>query len=327
MSRSMCTVDEAARRIESGESLLIAGEEALLSQLPEGRWIGGTIPYFVTSEGGQMTRELLRVEALPSEVTEVSIRSYSADDLDRISRDAFVDGFSVIIVPGGSVVHTSFAVEAVELRDHFANPLVGWVAGVHLDELGTRRPRTYAGSGEKGSTAAAVVMHARLAPGKRATAATATMFSPGDGATLTFEYTGFYQDDVLVDGEPRGFAEYLAEVGHDARLPLVADLGGENVNVSIQSVPEDGETVNLYAPVFSGVEYRLAAPVEDLAAAYDAQIPGLTVPPVFAFTCVLNYTYSHLEGRKAGDVVGPATFGEIAYQLHNQTLVYLTIDG
>lgn len=32
-----------------------------------------------------------------------------------------------------------------------------------------------------------------------------------------------------------------------------------------------------------------------------------------------------LEGKKTGDVTGPVTFGEIAYQLLNQTLVYLNI--
>jgi hypothetical protein len=40
---------------------------------------------------------------------------------------------------------------------------------------------------------------------------------------------------------------------------------------------------------------------------------------------ILNYLYSNLEGMRTGDMVGPITFGEIAYQLLNQTLVYLTI--
>jgi hypothetical protein len=37
----------------------------------------------------------------------------------------------------------------------------------------------------------------------------------------------------------------------------------------------------------------------------------------------LNYLYSGLEGRNTAPFVGPITFGEIAYQLLNQTLVYL----
>ena len=45
----------------------------------------------------------------------------------------------------------------------------------------------------------------------------------------------------------------------------------------------------------------------------------------FSCNCVLNYLYAGLEGKKTGEFNGPATFGEIAYQLLNQTLVYLTI--
>jgi light-regulated signal transduction histidine kinase (bacteriophytochrome) len=39
----------------------------------------------------------------------------------------------------------------------------------------------------------------------------------------------------------------------------------------------------------------------------------------------LNYVHAGLEGRRTPGFLGPATFGEIAYQLLNQTLVYLRI--
>jgi len=41
----------------------------------------------------------------------------------------------------------------------------------------------------------------------------------------------------------------------------------------------------------------------------------------------LNYLYSGLEGKKTGNVTGPITFGEVAYQLLNQTMVYMTIEN
>ncbi len=41
--------------------------------------------------------------------------------------------------------------------------------------------------------------------------------------------------------------------------------------------------------------------------------------------CILNYLYGGLEGKRAGSLQGPVTFGEIAYLLHNQTMVTLTI--
>lgn len=46
---------------------------------------------------------------------------------------------------------------------------------------------------------------------------------------------------------------------------------------------------------------------------------------VFSCNCILNYLFSNLENKKTGAFVGPVTFGEIAYQLLNQTLVYLEI--
>ena len=46
----------------------------------------------------------------------------------------------------------------------------------------------------------------------------------------------------------------------------------------------------------------------------------------FSCNCILNYLYSELEGKKTGGITGPITFGEIAYQLLNQTMVYLTIE-
>ena len=47
--------------------------------------------------------------------------------------------------------------------------------------------------------------------------------------------------------------------------------------------------------------------------------------PAFCCNCILNYAYGGLEGRRLPAMHGPATFGEIGYQLLNQTLVYLSI--
>ena len=49
--------------------------------------------------------------------------------------------------------------------------------------------------------------------------------------------------------------------------------------------------------------------------------------PVFSCNCILNYLYGELEGKKTPPYTGPVTFGEVAYQLLNQTLVYCEILG
>jgi hypothetical protein len=325
MPGRLYTLTEAAEAISSGAPLLIAGDEELLTQLPEGRWIGGTIPYFMTAEGGQVNRDLVYVDTLPAQVTDVSVHSYAAADLDRLPKDAFDNGFSVIIVPANSAAHASYAADAAEYPGLFDRPVVGWVSGVHLNDLGTATAKVFAGSGSRMSSDDAVVMHVELPEGVLASAEIVNLFRQGSGPNLSFDTTGFVQHTVLVEGLPRVFSEYLHEIGHDTQLPLVADYFGAMINVSFQSVPDDGSPVALYAPVFSGIRYKLAAPVGDYVAEFESHLPAGGEAPMFSCNCILNFVYSELEGKRTGDIVGPITFGEIAYQLLNQTLVYLTI--
>lgn len=324
MSGSLKTVAETSALIEQGGRLLLAGDESLLSQLPDGDWIGGTIPYFMDASGGVIDRGRIFVDELPPSVVDARVVSYSADELDRIPSDGFESGFSIIVLPATSEAHLRYAAEAPDFVGLFERPIVGWVAGVHLDDLGQASPKAFAGS-SAGSSADAVVLHAALPPGSLASVDIVNLFDQGDGATLTFDSTGFSHGKVWVDGEPREFARYLHEIGHDTRLPLVADYFGAKLNVSFQDVPDDDGPVTLYAPVFDGVEYKLAAPVGDYVSEFTSRLPSGSIVPVFSCNCILNFLYSELEGKQTGDVHGPITFGEVAYQLLNQTLVYLTI--
>jgi hypothetical protein len=325
MTGQLQTVSQAAAAITAGGRLLVAGDEALLAQLPAGAWIGGTIPYFMTADGGQVTRDLVYVDTLPDLVTDVRVQAYPADRLDGFPRDGFENGFAIVIVPAGSPAHARYAADAADYPGLFDHPVVGWVSGVHLDDLGTVTPKVFAGDGAAVSASDAVVLHAQLPDGVLAGADIVNLFTQGDGPALTFGSTSFEQDKVSVDGVERSFAEYLHEVGHDTKLPLVADYFGTMINVSFQSVPDDDGAVVMYAPIFSAVTYRLATPVGDYVSEFAQHLPTGSVHPTFACNCILNFLYSDLEGKRTGDIVGPVTFGEIAYTLLNQTLVYLTL--
>jgi hypothetical protein len=79
--------------------------------------------------------------------------------------------------------------------------------------------------------------------------------------------------------------------------------------------------------VFAGFRYKLAKPVGDYVSHFQDEVPeGVGDKLVFACNCILNYLYAGLEGRKTAQFTGPVTFGEIAYQLLNQTMAYLTIE-
>jgi hypothetical protein len=326
MRRHLLEVDEVAAMIRRGETLLLAGDEAPLRQLPPGRWIAGTIPYFMSEEGGVVDRRRVFAERLPPAFEYVGIRRYREDDIARVYADLPANGMGAIIAPNGSRVHLSFAVNA-PTYDRFATaPLFGWISGVHLSELGEVAPKVFDGTTAEALEEEAVVLQVAASAGTRAELGILNIFEKGDGPAITFPATGFTARTAEIAGRERVLAEYIAETGLDTRLPLVADYCGARINVSFQSVdPARGE-VRFYAPVFAGVEYHHARPVADYVEAFASALPtGLGDRIAFSCNCVLNYVHSSLEGRSTGGIAGPITFGEIAYQLLNQTMVYLTV--
>ncbi len=139
--------------------------------------------------------------------------------------------------------------------------------------------------------------------------------------TIRFYEAGFHPEFCEVNGERRIFADYVRERGREAcDLPLVGDFAGARINASLKHVGDEG--VSLYAPVFPGVDYAFAAPVGDYAAAFRE---ALTAQPLdgaaWSCNCILNFLFGKLDGVAIGGIAGPVTFGEIAYQLLNQTMV------
>jgi hypothetical protein len=320
------SVDETRRKIASGRRLLLAGDEELLRSLPRGEWIAGTIPYFMTEAGGLSTNEKIFVTELPDYVPDVSLRVYDERTIAHVYTDIPRDGFAVAIMPAASSVHTSFALGAPTYESFALRPLIGWVAGTHLSQIGTVTPKVLSGDGTHPLEDQVVVMHVRLPRHKAAEIGIVNIFKQGDGDTITFEQNGFKVTDAFVNGRKTNFASYVTEKGLDIRLPLVADYCGTPINISLQTVdPAKGE-VRLYAPIFAGIEYRHAQPISDYVTEFVSSMPresgsGL----IFSCNCILNYLHSKLEGKQTGNVTGPITFGEIAYQLMNQTMVYLTV--
>lgn len=208
----------------------------------------------------------------------------------------------------------------------FIKPIVGWVSGVHLDELGQSSATVRDGQSGELYTDHAVVLHVRLLEGSSAVVHTVNLFEAGCGPELTFGATSDSLGECRVDGAVGNLADVIAAHDIGQRLPLVADYCGAMVNVSIQSVDESAGRVKLYAPVFEGVRYRFARPVADYPSRFIAAMPTHPGNLVFGCNCILNYLHSALEGRKTAQLTGPITFGEVAYQLMNQTAVFLTVE-
>jgi hypothetical protein len=141
---------------------------------------------------------------------------------------------------------------------------------------------------------------------------------------FAFINDGFSVKTCLVDGQKVELADYIAQKNIDTKLPLIGDYSGQGINISFKAI-ENG-IVNFYAPVFPGIEYKLAKPIANYEKEFNNHLEKFkNVEEVFSCNCILNFLYGELEGKKVNSLLGPITFGEIAYQLVNQTLVYVTV--
>lgn len=324
----LMSLQAAAELIQGGRFLAVAGPEAVLDQLPAGRWIGGTIPYFMTEAGGTVVQdERVFVTDLTDVGSLAHIGSYGPDELAQVSGGAPDNGFALVIIPAGGETHRRFAAEAASFPDAFVKPAVGWVSGVHLDDLGRVAPKAYDGSRRTKHEDRAVVAHIGLPADKLVQVDIVNLFQPEEGDVLHFAEAGFEVGECEINGQKRRLSDYVTERGLEhGRLPLVGDFAGARINASLQSVDRQGGRVKLYAPVFPGVDYRFAQPQSDYAAKFQAEIARRDQSgAIWSCNCILNFLFGELEGKRIGGMSGPITFGEIAYQLLNQTQVVVRV--
>ena len=126
MVREMYTVEEVHQKLANGQNLLLAGDERLLQKLPAGNWIGGTIPYFMTRNGGLTSKELIYVTELPEYIIGCEVKCYNAETISQIYIDAPEHGFSFIIIPAQSQTHFSFALNVPNFEGFAMRPLIAF---------------------------------------------------------------------------------------------------------------------------------------------------------------------------------------------------------
>jgi hypothetical protein len=323
MKNELLTLEQAVARVTSGAVMSIAGDAALLAQLPKGNWIGGSTVYFMTEAGGKVDRDHLFCAIFP-EGTTAHVKHLTVTELQAIPDGYLPGGVTLTIIPAFSAAHSRFAQEGADYPNLFDQPLLGWISGVHLDDIGKVKPTVFDGSTGQRHEDGAVVLHVATAHEAQPKLDIINIFTQGKDADLAFTFaeTGFSATTAKVNGQDVQLATYLTSKGVDTRLPLVANYAGAMINVSFQNVDLESGRVDFYAPVFPGIEYRLASPQGDYAETFRANV-GMAGADAYSCNCILNYLYGELEGKTTGGYVGPVTFGEIAYILLNQTLVRL----
>ncbi len=322
--RKLHDISEVVQMIKAGRSLALSGDERALSQLPPGNWIGGTIPYFMNSERGEFSQSQIFVNEISSLAKSCKVVTYTAETIAAVVEDRFQDGYTLLILPAFQPIHATYAVNAPSYPNIYDAPIVGWVTGFDLESSDS--PKTYDGRTKTAYTDRGVAFHVELPESKMGQIEIVNIHEEdSETPKLEFPSEGFRATEVIIDGQNQNLARYLQSEGVDGKAPLITDFAGAKINVCIKEINTDEGYVDFYAPVFSGRQYTLAKPIPDYQKAFVESVPALEQPEEFSCNCILNYLYGELESKKIG-MTGPATFGEIAYILLNQTLVYMTIE-
>ena len=318
----LLTFDETSAIISSGKLLHIAGTESLLKKLPKGSWIGGSTEYFMAESGGVVTSEKLFVTQLPYDIFQ--IKTYDESDISNVTLDAYDNGFSILILPFDSAVHMTYAAKAPEFEGMFIKNIVGWISGFNLSASGQTPVAVNGQTGEAFSDKA-VAAHVCVPDDKLVSIGIINIFEQDeDSPTIEFPEEGFSVKNCFINGTEVVLADYFEQNSIDTMYPLVGDYSGANVNVSFKSAGNG--IVNFYAPVFPGIKYTIARLCADYPQDFANEIMSVSDEnTVFSCNCILNFLFAELEGKNLNAFFGPITFGEIAYQLVNQTLVYVKV--
>lgn len=323
--KTLYSVEEVSNMIKKGDVLFLSAEFEILKKLPRGNWIGGTTPYFMSEEGGVVSHDKIHIVNITNDANDFKICSYDETQIPKIAQDYFENCFSYIIIPCFSQIHHEFAENSQSYENILTSPLLGWIAGFDLESKDMNYGVVFNGKTGQFSNTKAVAMHVELAKNKKAEISTINLFKQGNGDVLTFEEKDFAIRYVFVNGQKKLFKDYLIEKEIDFTLPLVTDYPDFKVNVSLKKINPENDFVELYAPVFPGIEYQFASPIGDYENEFNDTLLEKNLRPLISCNCILNYLYAKLEGKRTGYIFGPNTFGEIAHVLLNQTTVCLTI--
>ncbi|SHI89520.1 DUF6976 family protein [Lutispora thermophila] len=318
------SLNDAISLIQEDKILHIAADETLLNQLPKGKWIAGTTPYFITEQGGITCKDKLFVSEITCAVDYKTV-VYEKSNIFDITKDAYPNGMTILIMPFASDVAVFYAKEAPNSDDLLMNPTVGWISGYDLST--NSKAKVYEGTTGICYDDKAVALHICLSDDKMASLGIVNIFNTDENdVKIEFIEDSLSVTKCFANGKEVILSDYIVENKIDTHLPLVADYNSVLVNVSIKSISEKNKMVDFYAPVFAGKEYRFARSVSNYEASFNERLQGFKdVKPIFSCNCILNYLYGELDGKITPPFTGPVTFGEIAYQLLNQTLVYAEI--
>src|ERR1035441_1848072 len=191
VNSKLLSISEVKSAIAAGEALFLAGSREALGQLPQGNWVGGTIPYFMTEDGGLVSEDRIFVTKVPDFALEVKVADYGPDNLADLYSEAPTNGFTFLVLPASTEVHKTFAEQAPSYDGFLLRPVVGWVAGVRVDRIGKEAPAVFNGKTGKSFDARGAALHVTLPANKLVDLEIVNIFESGGGNLIRFEEAGF----------------------------------------------------------------------------------------------------------------------------------------
>src|SRR5207249_9357516 len=89
--------------------------------------------------------EKKKQELVTDERAAPKISVYDRKTIDRVTADAPANGYTFLMMPAFSEVHLAYGKDATHFKGLFAHPIIGWVTGIHLNDLCKEKPKVFNG--------------------------------------------------------------------------------------------------------------------------------------------------------------------------------------
>lgn len=314
--------NETVNLIKSGKLLTISAPIELLKRLPKGNYIAASTYYFIVDGIGKGYEDKYFIEELPQDIIKnYEIIIYDEFSIKDINKNIPQNGFGYCLIPFGSNIHFEFALNAPNYDEFATKTLYGFITGVKKEDIGIKKAIVKDGFTNTIYDNKAVVLNIELKDNYCSEINIINPFEADISTTIEFPETHFEITDAVINGNKVNFVKYLKENNIDTRYPIIDNTFGANVNISFFKIEEN--KVIMGSPVFKGAVYHFTKKTS-----YIDKLAKLSFEDnlMLSCNCYLNYLYMELENKTLNKAIsGPATFGEIAYRLLNQTIVNLYI--
>ena len=327
MKNKLYSKEQVIEFIKQGRIMHLCGNENTLKDLPKGNWVAGMSPYFM-DDVGKISDSKIYVDDFSFIAEDCEMATFDEVDIHEIAkRNKYSNGFIFMVLPIDSQVYYTFASHSLEYDHIYDNPVVGYVSSVHVEDYGKVQPKVAIGSESVLHADKAAVLYVKVSDRLRVRTEIMNLDTiDHDSAPVRFPKNSFIQGDCLIDGKPGKIANYLEEqksrIGHYPQL--ITSQNGALVIRDIKSVDLNTGEVIFFSPAYESDTYYTVKYNNDYFATFNRRL-GRKTDVIACMSCTSYFLQGDFEYRHI-DFNGVYTFGEIAYQLLNKTIVTLEVD-